>query len=434
MPLLAKFFADKNLEVRVYAFTLPHPIFHDKRVEFSVIPTSGFRAKFLNWLEKTEGEPANIWRPRFNGSRLAGLLIGAAEFIKYKLRKPISWLVLRLWGHLLPEVVRQESLTNGSYTHILRLRFGSQISDKSRQIFAQAVEKKLEGTLDLNTSILCHDRYTAELTLKLFDEVGHVIFDIVELLYHRSRKSLESGSKAQTREISFSEELLKKAVLMSVGRDISQAMEVKSPIQEIYNGRQRSNWALNDTTRFDPNLIAFSGALFPKCGLIKLLEVLSFLPPAYNLLLVGQFSDLSYRTEVFDLISKYRLSSRIEVKEHATVEEMPKLLSQAAIYVIPFSIGNPNLLVSMPNRLFDALSAGLPILAQKGLHLGNWVKSRNIGDIVDFTAAEEAAEKIATVLQPLHSDVWRQEIYNVFIETSYESQMEILDGYLANNL
>lgn len=430
VPLFARFFADKGYEVSVYSYTLPHHIFEDDRVKFHAIPIRLFAAQLLEWIEKTESGLVNQWRPRFGGARLAGYFIGGVESVKYKLRGPISRLVDNLWGHLVSDQIRQESLASKSYAHILRHQFGSWISDKRRHKFNQIIKKNIQESLDQETIIVCHDRFSADTVLTLSKHCRHVVLDIVELFRHRSNKSLESRSRLQLREIKSAENLLSKSILVTVASGISQDIGRDCQMQEIYNGHQQSQWAGGNYSQCDPKLIAFSGALFVDCGLKGLLKVLYHLPSDYRLLLVGRFSSVAYQMDVLDMISEYGLESRIDIIENADVEEMPKLLSRATVYIIPFSSGNLNLRVSMPNRLFDALAAGLPILAQKDINLAKWVKSRNIGSLIDVRKPKKAAADIVIYLKSLHFEDWREQIQSVFVATSYEKQMEILDVYL----
>jgi len=432
IPLLARYFADKKYTVEVYTYTKPHVLFEDDRVKFVEVSPQFLSSQILAWIEKTE-VPLNIWRPRLGKMRFLAWFLGFAELLKYKLRKPIGWGVRKLWGAKSSERGQDNSLNEKPYAYILRDKFGPHISDKRRRKFNHLVLKAIKKKLNSETIIICHDRFSAELTLKLSKQSPRIIFDVVELIRDRTHTSLEVQSYLQTREVRCAEELLSSATLLTVGPHISRELSNIS-MQVIYNGRPRSQWAGAPHKTVKSNVIAFSGAFFPRCGLTRLLTILMHLPSDFELLLVGKFSSPVYRMEVLGFISENKLETRVKIIEGPDVEKIPKALSMAALYILPFLSDHPNLKVSMPNRLFDAIAAGLPILAQDGLYLADWIKDRGIGDLINCAEPKITSKKIEACLHSPQYELWRQATNKVFIETSYETQMLVLDSHLKTFL
>ena len=428
VPLLGHFFADAGYTVHIYAYTRPHPDYNDSRVDVHLMPTQIMSDRVLNWMESTEGAPENVWRPRFGSSKLLGLFIGVIEVLKYKLRRPIGWCVHKFWGD---ENDEGRAKVSGGYAHILRKRFGSKISDKRRTKFNRGVKYSLSSGLVQDSILVCHDRFSAPLSLTLSKVSSHIIFDIVELFRHRTRESLEGQSARQSREIAAAEALLDKAVLLSVGPSVSRQIAKDFPIHEVYNGRPLAQWAGGRQER-DPCRLAFSGAFFPNCGLEHLLGVCAHMPKAYELILVGHFSSAQYRAKIMKLIASYDLSERVAVTEDIKVDEVHLILSTAQAYILPFSADKPNLQVSMPNRLFDAIAAGLPIFSQKGLSLTQWVEEKDIGTSIDITQLETCAQNIRAELTSKRFNAWKNNLEGVFQETAYERQMEKLRVYLQD--
>lgn len=431
--MLARFFEANGYDVHVYAFTKPHPEFYQSQIKYHEIPTQVFRDKLLNWFEKTENEQIDIWRPRIGGSKIAGWIVGFIEWIKYKLRRPISYCVNTLWGDSKSQNPSKSTPKEYSYAHILRERFGSEIADKRKRKFNKNLRKTAVHKLTGETIIICHDRFSAEVTLELSNKCTHIIFDVVELLQYRSRKSLETHSVGQVREIKFAEELLNKAILITVSPSISNEIAKDIPMQVIYNGRPQDQWVGKIKEVRTSKCLAFSGAFFPGCGLKNLLDVLHFLPSEYSLLLVGHFSSTTYRTENMRLISKHMLGNRVQLIENANVNEIHKTLSAADLYVLPFSTQKPNLKVSMPNRLFDAIAAGLPILSQNHLTLTGWVEAQKIGANIDVRDAEQCAKEILGYVNAMIFQEWQRNLKSVFLKSSYENQMRALNQYLQSN-
>ena len=431
VPLLAKYFADKGARVDVFAFTPAHSHYADERITFHAVPVRFFAAQFLQWLETSQGKPVNSWRPRLGNRAALGYLIGLAEVLKYRLRRVIARGVIMIWGRGIPKAEKRALISEGRYAHILRERFGSKHSDRRRQTFERNAEATLRKDLPPDALIVCHDRYTAALALSLARNGHDVIFDVVELFRARSTKSLETLSAVQRREIESAEALLPLSIPISVSEGMAQELGHSGPMQAIYNGRERSQWTEGAAGEDAPKQIVFSGAFFEGCGLLRLVKMMAHMPPDVSLRLVGYFSAQAYQMKVMDAIVELGLSERVQIVGGVDVQALPQSLVGAAVYIIPFSPENANLKVSMPNRLFDAIAAGLPVLAYKDLQLTDWLISNGAGAALDSLEPEPMAEQVLAFMNSTQYANRQSSVKRAFDQSAYESQMQILDRYLT---
>ena len=432
IPLISKFFAQKGFEVEVYALTAPNPRLNDAGVKFHVFPSITLIDMLLNWMVETESNTTNMFRPRFSGSRILGFIIGAIELLKLKLQTPLTYFILMIYGRHISSDALKKYRNEKRYAEVLRLVYGSIVSDRRRRKFNNDVRKQIQKQIDSDTILFCHDRYSAELVTKLSKRSRAVIFDIVELIRQRSRPFLETRSRIQLREIEYSESLKETAILLTVSSAIADYYDIKRPIQTILNGRQRAEFVKAPSS--NSRTLGFSGSFFPGCGLKNLLHSLAHMSPEYNLLLVGHFSSEAYRAEIEIVLRERKIEDRVEIIAGLEFHEIPKRLSQASIYVMPYHPKKMNLQVSMPNRLFDALSANLPIVAQKGLYLGEWVTAEKIGFSVEFSDPEQSAQIISEAIESEILGSFIENTERVFEETCYENQMEHLDRFLKQAL
>jgi len=434
IPLLATYFADKGLEVTVMSYSMPHPTFDDERITYLALIRPTLIERILRWYETSEQmrQPHSLTEKRM-GSHLLGFITTGVEKLRHIFRKPLTTIALGLFSKGLPDSVIKSAKERSTHAFLLRERLGPSLSRKRRQRFTQDLSRFLDGKINLGSVLICHDRFQAKLTDKYQNQAGMVFFDMVELIDKRTFLSLEENNPLNAEEIRSAKKIIKTATNLTVSEAISTFVKEEYGLQAltIFNGRPLNHWyGQNKHDGHQEVTLAFSGGFIPGCGLVDILKCLSYLPPSYKLLLAGYYSSKQYEILIHDVIKKCNLESRIIFSQSPSVDEMPKILSQADVYLIPFTPKNANLYVSMPNRLFDAIAAGLPIISQKGLHLSEFVKDNNIGYELDFTDAESASEFLGTIISDGEAlDNCRNSVYECFQQTAWDNQIKKLDGY-----
>ncbi|WP_236037483.1 glycosyltransferase [Belnapia arida] len=111
-----------------------------------------------------------------------------------------------------------------------------------------------------------------------------------------------------------------------------------------------------------PLTLAHAGAMTRSRGWPQLLAALTLLPPDTRLRLIGRFTDGSegdFTTEA----ARLGLTPRIECLGWRPHAEALALMAEADIALVLFQPGERNHQLALPHKLFDAMLAGLPVIA-----------------------------------------------------------------------
>ena len=114
--------------------------------------------------------------------------------------------------------------------------------------------------------------------------------------------------------------------------------------------------------RHGPLTLVHAGAMTRSRGWPQLLAALALLPPDTRLRLIGRFTDGSeaaFLAEAARLGLGHRVE-RIGWRPHA---EALALMAEADIALVLFQPGETNHRLALPHKLFDAMLAGLPVIA-----------------------------------------------------------------------
>lgn len=137
--------------------------------------------------------------------------------------------------------------------------------------------------------------------------------------------------------------------------------------------------------------IGYVGILSVERGLLELLEVLS-LHPNWELQIAGYGAD--------EETIKRRLKNLSNVRFHGTVsyEFALGIYSQCDLLVATYNPHVPNHAYSSPNKLFEAMMLGKPIVVAAGTHIDKVVEKHELGFVVpygDVNALESAMKSVA---------------------------------------
>ncbi len=235
-------------------------------------------------------------------------------------------------------------------------------------------------------------------------------------------------SEAEARLIKHAELVF--AVNESIGRAMAERYEIEMP-RVLLN-------AIDPPATFDPSLKY--DLLREKIGLGKERRILLFqggFAPNRNLEnLVAAFAKV--RTPEVDLVmmgfgpfgdtlrniacKKGLINKRVFFLPAVPQSELLKHSASADIGIIPYPHVDLNSLFCTPNKLFEFIQAGLPILANKSPELERFVQSNGFGMIASMTNAKEIARAIDNAFAFRDYDLWRHSLRRSGCKFTWEEQ------------
>jgi glycosyltransferase involved in cell wall biosynthesis len=131
--------------------------------------------------------------------------------------------------------------------------------------------------------------------------------------------------------------------------------------------------------------------------------------------------------EIQELTKKLHLTQTVKF-----IPRMPyqKLMQYTALADLGVSIDKPvslNYQYSLPNKLFDYIGAGVPVLASPLVEVKNIVKGYNVGDCIESHDPEHIAEKIRFMFADQERyNTWRENAKKAAAELCWENEEKVL--------
>lgn len=118
--------------------------------------------------------------------------------------------------------------------------------------------------------------------------------------------------------------------------------------------------------------------------------------PRGRLLLLG---DGEMREELSDLVGLLGLESRVSLLPAVPIEELPPRTAAATLGFILYSAASLNFLFALPNKFFEYLMAGVPVIASPLPEIVKLVRKHDVGRIVDPVTPENVAKVVRDLLE-----------------------------------
>lgn len=151
----------------------------------------------------------------------------------------------------------------------------------------------------------------------------------------------------------------------------------------------------------DTRIITCLNTLYPGQGLEQLLAAMKHLPDHVHLATIGWDLEGNYVGPCLAIAEKGGYAHRIHCLPRRGTEALIPYAAGADISVIPRQIhGTLNNYFSMPNRVFDAIAAGLPIACGRLPCITRLLELFGIGETFDETDPKDMARVLAHMLEP----------------------------------
>ncbi len=159
---------------------------------------------------------------------------------------------------------------------------------------------------------------------------------------------------------------------------------------------------LSDTFKKDPQKkIIYLGAMSRIRGLVEVIEAFALVVgkhPDWQLVLLGQTRPASFEDELKAVARQRGIESNVTFIPWVPYDEKEKLSSQASIGIITY-LPYSNNTSCLPNKLFDYMLVGLPVVASNFPLYREIVEPNRCGLIVDPSRPSDVAEAMMYLVE-----------------------------------
>lgn len=193
--------------------------------------------------------------------------------------------------------------------------------------------------------------------------------------------------------------------------------------EPVPNGKLRTNLGIPESSV----LLFASGNVV--VGFEPVLQALALLPVHFHLLALVRLKPVAYEEEMLARVKDLGLHGRVHFRPFVEYDELASLASGADIGLITSDISNPNGAVGLPNRCFDYLTAGLPVVAPPMPDVKTLVDEHHFGQILSEVTADEWRSCIQRVYDDLGE--YRTKAREARRALTWESQEEGIFSFLG---
>jgi glycosyltransferase involved in cell wall biosynthesis len=147
--------------------------------------------------------------------------------------------------------------------------------------------------------------------------------------------------------------------------------------------------------------IIYLGGMSPTRGLVEVVEAFALVArkyPKWELDLVGSYRPSSFEQELRDLAARRGIEANVKFVAWVPYEEKERLSSQAAMGIITY-LPYSNNTSCLPNKLFDYMLVGLPVIASDFPLYREIVEPARCGLLVDPSQPEAIAQAMEYLIE-----------------------------------
>ena len=177
----------------------------------------------------------------------------------------------------------------------------------------------------------------------------------------------------------------------------------------------------------DVPLIVYSGGIDPARGVQTLVSALEHLPEVHVAIVASPRNMGS--AYVLSLIQQARdrgYEDRVHVVPFVAPDAVVEYLRSAQLGVHPLSTGVMNHQIALPNKLFEYLHAGLPIVISDNRAMAEFVNQTKVGEVFADEDPVKLASAIRLVLEDHAKYIQAIVTSNVLNDYNWDRQVEVL--------
>lgn len=181
----------------------------------------------------------------------------------------------------------------------------------------------------------------------------------------------------------------------------------------------------------EPFVLLYQGAVNVGRGLEQMIEALVHLPKCH-LVVVGDGDILA---DLKQLVIKLKISNQVSFEGKKPFEKLPEYMASTHLGLVLLENRGLNYYYSLPNRLFDFIQAGLPILGMNFPEMSAVINGHNVGLCVESLAIKEITDAISHLMnnreQLIH---YKQNMARAASELTWENEFLPIQNIMKDYL
>jgi glycosyltransferase involved in cell wall biosynthesis len=260
----------------------------------------------------------------------------------------------------------------------------------------------------------------------------------IELIYDSHEYFTESVYKKSSKRIWL---MLEKKLfphlkyVITVNNSIKNIYEkkYKVPVTVIRNLPYSFNRNKADTARIldtgKKNLIIQGMGINENRGAEEAVLMMRYLPDEFNLYFIGNGTILN---NLKKMVCDLRLQSKITFIDPLPYSQMMQHTMQGFLGLIFEKIdASYEHLFALPNKLFDYIQAGVPVLSTEAVEIKSTIVKYNIGTFINTLNPEEMAKKVIEISEDTISyDIWKHNTIEASKQLNWENEEKILMDFM----
>jgi glycosyltransferase involved in cell wall biosynthesis len=175
--------------------------------------------------------------------------------------------------------------------------------------------------------------------------------------------------------------------------------------------------------------VTYIGALTRNRGLEESIRAIALVPDA-RLRMVGPIHP-PYRAELERLAREQGVSERVELADPVPPDEAVASIRGAAVGLALIRPACLSYELSLPNKLFEYILAGVPVLADDLPVIGTFVREHEVGLVARGDDAHDVAAKLTEMLDPERNRTLREAAGRAASDLTWERESVILESTYA---
>lgn len=158
----------------------------------------------------------------------------------------------------------------------------------------------------------------------------------------------------------------------------------------------------------DVPLVLYSGTMSWARGIETIIKGIAHMPPEAHLVVVSVPLPHPMIPKLEALAAEHGVADRLHFVGPVSQDQLLHYLSGADVAIHPLPGGSPNHDAAMPNKLFEYLHAGLPLVVSDAKLMAAFVRDNGVGRVFTSEDPVSFGEQVAATLADLPSDRVKQ--------------------------